>query len=87
MEYLPKEIPKAKVFITVRTYPLPNTSHGEIVCTAGLLENGKWIRVYPIRFRTSQNIELKKYCRIELDLIKIISDKRPETYRPKIDIE
>jgi len=87
MEYLPREISQAKVLITVRTYPLPNTSHGEIVCTAGLLENGQWIRVYPIKYRTSQNKELKKYCWIELDLEKIITDKRPETYKPRIDIE
>jgi len=87
MEYLPKEISGAKILITVRTYPLPNTSHGEIVCTAGLLENGKWVRVYPIRYRTTQNMELKKYSLIEMDLLKISSDKRPETYRPKIDIE
>ena len=87
MEYLPRKLSKAKVFITVRTYPLPNTSHGEIVCTAGLLNNGKWIRIYPIRFRTPQNKELKKYCWIELDLQKITTDKRPETYKPKIDLE
>ena len=87
MEYLPREIPNAKVLITVRTYPLPNTSHGEIVCTAGLLEDGKWIRIYPIRYRTQQNISLKKYSWININLTKIITDKRPETYRPKIDIE
>jgi hypothetical protein len=87
MTYLPREIPKARVLITVKTYPLPYTSHGEIVCTAGLLENGKWVRVYPIRYRVLPNLNLRKYSWIELDLVKITSDKRPETYKPKIDIE
>ncbi|MCK4311200.1 MAG: hypothetical protein KAW88_00520 [Candidatus Cloacimonetes bacterium] len=87
MTYLPREIPNAKVLITVKTYPQPSDFHGEIVCTAGLLENGKWVRVYPIRYRVLPNLNLRKYSWIKLDLVKITSDKRPETYRPKIDIE
>ena len=35
-----REIPRAKVFITVKTYPQPSDKYGELVCTAGLL-NGE----------------------------------------------
>ena len=39
---------KQKVLIAVTTYPMPSRSHDELVCTAGLLENGQWIRIYPV---------------------------------------
>ena len=39
---------KQKVLITVTTYPLPSRSYDELVCTAGILENGQWIRIYPV---------------------------------------
>jgi hypothetical protein len=70
----------------VRTYPLPYTSYGEIVCTAGVLENGKWIRVYPIKYRSIANTELKKYQIIDVDLKKKKSDFRPETYTPRSEL-
>jgi hypothetical protein len=39
---------RKKVLITVTTYPLPSRSYDELVCTAGMLENGEWIRIYPV---------------------------------------
>ena len=82
--YLPDLIPKARVLITVKTYPLPSDKYDELVCTAGILQDGKWIRIYPIPFRSLpyQN-QYNKYNWIELDLIKNTSDFRPESYRPK----
>jgi hypothetical protein len=60
--YLPPEIPKARVLITVKTYPLPSGKYEELVCTAGVLEDGKWIRIYPIPFRSLPYQEqYKKY--------------------------
>ena len=49
--YLPHEIRDAQVLITVKTYPLPSSKYEELVCTAGFLPDGKWIRLYPIPFR------------------------------------
>jgi hypothetical protein len=49
--YLPKEMPQAQVLVTVKTYPLPSSKYGELVCTAGLLNNGKWVRIYPVPYR------------------------------------
>ena len=37
-----------KVLITVTTYPLPSRSYDELVCTAGITEEGNWIRIYPV---------------------------------------
>lgn len=35
---------RKKVLISVTTYPLPSRSYDELVCTAGLLENGEWMK-------------------------------------------
>ena len=42
---------KTKVLITVKTYPAISKKYEELVCTAGFLEDGAWIRIYPIQFR------------------------------------
>jgi hypothetical protein len=72
-----------KVLITVKTYPTISGKYDELVCTAGFLENGTWIRIYPIPFRKkSYNEQYSKYDWIELDLVKNKSDFRFESYRP-----
>lgn len=79
---------KTKVLITVATYPLPSRSYDELVCTAGVLENGKWIRIYPVPLkfltglRKDGKIESFKYNWIELDLNKRTDDFRPESHSP-----
>ncbi|MCP4375550.1 MAG: hypothetical protein GY794_05170 [bacterium] len=40
-----------RVLITVLTYPHPSQKYQEIVCTAGVTENGEWIRLYPVDYR------------------------------------
>ena len=50
--YLPDRIDDACVLVTVKTYPKPSGKYGELVCTAGLLDGEKWIRVYPVSLLT-----------------------------------
>lgn len=72
-----------KVLITVKTYPTISKKYEELVCTAGFLEDGTWIRIYPIQFRKkSYQQQYSKYEWIELDLVKNTDDVRPESYRP-----
>ncbi len=88
--YLPYEIENAKVLITVKAYPLPASKYGELVCTAGVLENGKWIRIYPVPFRLlPKGKQFKKYDWIRLDLKKrdVKKDFRPESYNPTSNAE
>ncbi|MCW3162127.1 hypothetical protein [Chryseobacterium oryctis] len=74
---------KTKVLITVKTYPAISEKYDELVCTAGFLEDGSWIRIYPIQFRKkSFGEQYKKYDWIEIDLVKNASDFRKESYRP-----
>ncbi len=70
------------------TYPLPSRSYDELVCTAGVLENGDWIRIYPvplsflIDLKGTGKVKNVKYTWIELDLNKRQDDFRPESYSP-----
>jgi hypothetical protein len=80
---LPAEIPNARVLITVKTYPFPSSDHGEIVCTAGLLDGKEWIRVYPLPSSIYAEKKYTKYSWVELDLVKRQNDFRIESYIPK----
>lgn len=72
-----------KILITVKTYPSISKKYDELVCTAGITEEGKWIRLYPVPFRKIPYVEqYKKYEWIELDIVKNKSDFRPESFRP-----
>jgi len=75
---------KEKVFITVKTYPTLSRKYGELVCTAGFREDGSWVRIYPVPYRTGLDFDsqYKKYQWISLELERNMSDFRPETYRP-----
>jgi len=72
-----------RILITVKTYPTLSRKHGETVCTAGIREDGSWVRLYPVPFRRlNEKEQYRKFDWIELDLRKSTSDPRPETYHP-----
>jgi hypothetical protein len=82
--YLPHEMPNARVLITVKAYPQPSGKYDELVCTAGVLEDGRWVRVYPVPFRgLPYEQQYKKYQWVEMDLIRRTEDFRRESYRPR----
>jgi hypothetical protein len=73
-----------KVLIAVKTYPTLSAKYDELVCTAGFLEDGSWIRIYPIPFRKLEyDKQYSKYDWIEIDLEKNTSDFRLESHKPK----
>lgn len=75
---------KTKVLITVKTYPSISIKYEETVCTAGIKENGEWVRIYPVPFRKLPYAQqYPKYQWVEMDLVKNTSDFRPESYRLK----
>lgn len=80
-----------KILLTVTTYPLPSRSYDELVCTAGVMEDGSWIRIYPMPLsflreqKLNGNIKVNKYTWIEIDLISRQNknkDFRPESFSP-----
>lgn len=76
------KIERVRVLILVKTYPVLSKKYGELVCTAGLTEDGKWIRLYPLPFRLLHaEKQFTKYQWIEVDVQKKEDDYRPESYR------
>ena len=39
---------KKKVTVVTKAYPEPSSKYGQVACTAGITEEGEWIRLYPI---------------------------------------
>ena len=79
-------MPKERILITVKTYPTLSASYGELVCTAGLREDGSWIRIYPVPFRSLEEYQkFEKYRIIEAQVMRNTKDPRPESY--KVDFQ
>jgi hypothetical protein len=82
-------MPRTRVLLTVTTYPLPSRSYDELVCTAGVLEDGSWIRIYPVPLSFLSGLKkdgvvgTTKYTWIELNLKKRQDDFRPESHSPE----
>jgi hypothetical protein len=81
-------MPKERVLITVKTYPTLSNKYDEVVCTAGLREDGTWVRIYPIPFRKLIDLEqYKKFDIVEVELVRNPSDPRPESHRIRSEIK
>jgi hypothetical protein len=67
---------RERILITVKTYPTLSRKYGETVCTAGMREDGSWVRVYPVPFRRLEDTEqYRKFDWLECDLIKKVRAK------------
>ena len=74
-----------KVLIVVCTYPAPSRRDVEVSCTAGITEDGEWIRLFPIPTRFLEDDKrFRKYQLIEVDVTRS-SDFRRESYRINVD--
>ena len=72
-----------KLLITVKTYPSPSLTYDEIVCTAGVLEDGTFVRIYPVDYRYKPYWQwYKKYQWVEVAVERNAKDPRPESYSP-----
>lgn len=74
---------REKVLITVKTYPTLSRKHVELVCTAGLREDGTWIRLYPIPFRLlDEQKRFPKWHWLDLPVVRRSKDHRNESFSP-----
>ncbi len=74
---------RERILITVKTYPTLSRAYGETVCTAGIRQDGSWVRLYPVPFRRlGEAQQYKKYDWIECRLQRNQKDPRPESFRP-----
>lgn len=73
-----------RILVSVMTYPSLSEKYFETVCTAGFLEDGSWIRIFPIPYRVIYNANgaprYHKWQWIEADVEKRYLDDRPESY-------
>jgi len=74
-----------KILIWGKTYPELSVKHIETVCTAGVLESGEPVRLYPITYRYLSDERFELYQWITAGLLKNPGDTRPESY--KIDCD
>jgi hypothetical protein len=73
---------RKRIYITVKTYPTLSEKYAELVCTAGICEDGSWVRLYPLPFRKLDNDQkYKKYQWIEADIERNTSDFRIESHK------
>jgi len=73
---------KKRVLITVRTYPVPSAKSIEASCTAGITDNGQWIRLFPVPYRfMDEDRRFKKWQWIDVETIKAGNDPRPESFK------
>ena len=76
---------KEKILILVKTYPHKSNKYIETVCTAGIREDGSWVRLFPVPYRLYTNDQqYGKYQWVECSYYKA-KDPRPESCHIDID--
>ena len=77
---------KKKILIVVKTYPTPAKRGVEVSCTAGVTEEGQWIRLFPIPYRfLDPDKRFSKYQWIEAKVAKPSSDPRLESHEINVE--
>jgi hypothetical protein len=73
---------KKHILIWGKTYPELSQQYGETVCTAGCLENGRPVRIYPVPFRLLDDYEqYRLYQWVRAPIRPSPDDPRPESYK------
>lgn len=79
---------KKRVTVITKAYPEPSRKHGDVACTAGITEDGEWIRMYPIDIRhfVGEN-KISKFDVIEVECEKDTGEKlgRKESHKIRPD--
>ena len=75
-----------RILILCKTYPSPSAKYAETSCVAGMDEQGKLIRLYPVPFRlVGDKKQFKKWQWITVRLEKSRNDHRPESHKLYVD--
>ena len=76
----------ARVLILCKTYPVPSAKYSETSCVAGMSEDGKLIRLFPVPFRLiSDEQQFRKWQWVTVLVEKAREDHRPESHRIFVD--
>jgi hypothetical protein len=71
---------RERILIWGKTYPELSSKYLETVCTAGVTESGRPVRLYPIPYRYLTE-QFSKYQWITASISKNQGDARPESYK------
>jgi hypothetical protein len=73
---------RTSVRILVKAFPQHSDKYQETVCCAGVTDDARLIRLYPITYRRlAKENQFNRYDLIEATLTKASNDGRPESYR------
>jgi hypothetical protein len=76
----------ARILILCKTYPSPSGKHVETSCVAGMEDDGRLIRLFPVPFRLiGDKNQFKKWQWITARIEKAPRDHRPESYKVFVD--
>src|SRR5580704_4902715 len=76
----------ARILILCKTYPSPSGKHVETSCVAGMEDDGRLIRLFPVPFRLiGDKNQFKKWQWITARIEKAPRDHRPESYKVFLD--
>ncbi len=76
---------EANILILCKTYPSPSAKYRETSCVAGMEEDGRLIRLFPVPFRLiTGDQQFSKWQWIRAKIEKSRDDHRPESHKLKI---
>jgi len=81
---------RIRFLVTVKTYPTPSIMHLETVCTGGVTEDGRWIRLYPVPFRywdRGQQYRLYDWIDVSARKRPAEKDRRKESFEPASNVD
>lgn len=80
------QVGDARILVLCKTYPSPSGKYAETSCVAGMDENGRLIRLFPVPFRlVAEGQKFKKWQWIIAKIRKASKDHRPESHTIFVD--
>ncbi|SED41311.1 hypothetical protein SAMN05444161_3152 [Rhizobiales bacterium GAS191] len=77
---------ETRILILCKTYPSPSGKHVETSCVAGVEEDGRLIRLFPVPFRLiADRSQFKKWQWVTARVEKAPKDHRPESHKVFVD--
>ncbi|MFM7335039.1 MAG: hypothetical protein ACKO1H_11630 [Tabrizicola sp.] len=75
-----------RILILCKTYPSPSARYVETSCVAGMAEDGRLVRLFPVPFRLVEDEQqFKKWHWINARVRRAQDDARPESHRVSVD--
>jgi hypothetical protein len=77
---------RTRVRVLVKAFPQHSDKYEETVCCAGVTDDDRLIRLYPITYRRlAPEHQFNRFDLVEAELTKASNDARPESYRVNHD--